>query len=93
MDWRKIVGFYNVAKLKGFTKGAEACFRTQSALSHQIKNLEQELDCQLFNRGRRCTLELTLAGEKMFKFAETILKEHNQFKNCSVSKESGQIRG
>jgi DNA-binding transcriptional LysR family regulator len=81
MEWQKIVGFYNVATLKSFTKGAEACFRTQSALSHQIKNLERELDCQLFKRGRRGTLELTLAGEKMLKFTETVLTEHDQLKN------------
>ena len=54
MEWQQILGFYHVAKLKSFTRAAEATYRTQSALTQQIKSLEAELDCQLFERvGKR----------------------------------------
>ena len=50
MEWQQIIGFYHVTKLGSFTKAAEATFRTQSAISQQIKNLEEELGCQLLER-------------------------------------------
>jgi DNA-binding transcriptional LysR family regulator len=37
MEWQQIIGFYQVAKLGSFTKAGDATFRTQSALSQQIK--------------------------------------------------------
>ena len=50
MEWQQILGFYHVAKLQSFTKAGEATFRTQSALSQQIKALEVELDAPLIER-------------------------------------------
>ncbi|GAV19935.1 LysR family transcriptional regulator, glycine cleavage system transcriptional activator [Mariprofundus micogutta] len=43
---------------------AEALFVTPSALSHQIRGLEQHLDMQLFHRNQH-GLKLTIAGEKL----------------------------
>lgn len=77
MEWQQITGFYHVAKLGSFTKAAEATFRTQSALTHQIKTLEAELDCLLFERiGKRKVL-LTPSGEKLFAFAEMLREQYN----------------
>ena len=45
-----------------FWKTSEKVFITQSALSRQIKNLEQELGFQLFERDKR-NVQLTSAGE------------------------------
>lgn len=77
MEWQQIVGFYHVAKLGSFTKAANATFRTQSAISQQIKNLEEELGCQLFERIGKRKLRLTSAGNRFFKFSETILERHS----------------
>ena len=77
MEWQQIIGFYHVAKLGSFTKAAEATFRTQSALSQQIKNLEDELACLLLERIGRRGLRLTTAGESVLKFTETILERHD----------------
>lgn len=79
MEWQQIIGFYHVAKLRSFTKAAEATFRTQSALSQQIKNLEEELGCQLFERIGRRKLQLTSAGERFFSFAQEILERYEDF--------------
>jgi DNA-binding transcriptional LysR family regulator len=78
MEWQQIIGFYHVAKLESFTKAASATFRTQSALSQQIKALEKELDCQLLERIGKRSLKLTLAGEKFLKFSESLLEKRDQ---------------
>ena len=76
MEWQQIIGFYHVAKLGSFTKAANITFRTQSAISQQVKNLEEELGCQLFERIGKHKLRLTSAGNRFFKFSETILERH-----------------
>jgi len=75
MDWQQIIGFYHLAKLGSFTKAAEATFRTQSALSQQIKALEAELDCQLVERIGTRKLRLTPAGERLLVFAREVLEK------------------
>jgi DNA-binding transcriptional LysR family regulator len=77
MEWHQIVGFYHVARLGNFTRAAEATFRTQSALSQQIKALEVELDCLLLERIGKRKLRLTPAGEEFFKFSEGILEKYD----------------
>jgi DNA-binding transcriptional LysR family regulator len=88
MDWQQIIGFYYVAKLGSFTKAGDATFRTQSALSQQIKNLEQELGCQLLERIGRRKLRLTSAGQKFFKFSETSLERYQ-----SLTEELNELKG
>ena len=63
MEWQQLLGFYQVAKLGSFTKAAEATFRTQSALSQQVKALEDELGGRLLERLGKRRLKLTAAGE------------------------------
>jgi len=88
MEWQQILGFYHVAKLGSFTKAANTTFRTQSAISQQIKNLEEELGCQLFERIGKRKLRLTSAGNRFFKFSETILERH-----ASLIDEINEIKG
>ena len=88
MEWQQIMGFYYVAKLGSFTKAANATFRTQSAISQQIKNLEEELGCQLLERIGKRKLRLTSAGERFFKFSESILEKYN-----SLTEEINEIKG
>ncbi len=78
MEWRQIIGFLHVAKLKSFTRAAQATYRTQSALTQQVKSLEDEFDCQLFERIGKRKVILTALGERFFKFAESLLVEHEQ---------------
>jgi len=88
MEWQQIIGFYYVAKLRSFTKAANATFRTQSAISQQIKSLEEELGCQLLERIGKRKLRLTSAGERFFKFSESILEKYN-----SLTEEINEIKG
>ena len=88
MEWQQIIGFYYVAKLGSFTKAAGATFRTQSALSQQVKNLEEELGCRLLERIGRRKLRLTSAGQKFFKFSETSLERYQ-----SLTEELNELKG
>jgi len=88
MEWQQIIGFYHVARLGSFTKAAEATFRTQSALSQQIKNLEEELECRLLERIGKRKLRLTSAGERFYQFAETILERYD-----SLTEELNELKG
>jgi DNA-binding transcriptional LysR family regulator len=75
MEWQQMIGFYRAAKLESFTKAANATLRTQSALSQQIKALEQELDCTLFERIGKRKLVLTTAGERFLRFTEALFEQ------------------
>ena len=95
MEWNQIIGFYNVAKLGGFTKAAESTFKTQSALTYQVKALETELDCLLFERIGKRKIYLTPAGEKFFEFAEFLIEKYNYLiEDLNESKEQrkGQLK-
>ena len=81
MEWHQIVGFHHVAKTGSFTRAAAAAFRTQSALSQQIKALEDELGCLLFERIGRKKLRLTQCGAAFLEFAEEVLDRHALFRD------------
>ena len=47
---------------------------TQSAISHQVRNLEEQLEVQLFDRSRK-QLALTAAGQRLLAVASSALEE------------------
>ncbi len=55
-------------------KAAERLHVTQSALSHQLKDLEQRLEVRLYHRKGK-PLRFTPAGERLLKLAERVLPE------------------
>jgi DNA-binding transcriptional LysR family regulator len=95
MEWQQIISFYHLARLGSFTRAAEVTFRTQSALSQQIKNLEQELGCRLFERIGRKKLRITLAGEKVLEFVRNSIEGHDNLLsvlNEIKGQQSGRLR-
>lgn len=50
MEDHRLKAFCLVFEMKSFSKAAEAKFMTQSAMSHLIKNLENEIGMTLFIR-------------------------------------------
>jgi len=72
MDWDKLKIFHVVASSGSFTHAGEKLFLSQSAVSRQIKALEESLKITLFNRHAR-GLSLTEEGETLFKTAEEVL--------------------
>jgi DNA-binding transcriptional LysR family regulator len=78
MEWQQIVGFYHVARLGSFTRAGEATLRTQSALSQQVKALEDEFGCRFFERSGTRKVVLTPAGERFLEFCESVLKGYEK---------------
>jgi DNA-binding transcriptional LysR family regulator len=71
MEFDQLRGFLETAREKSFTRAAEKLFRTQPAVSLQIKSLESELGQKLFERhGKR--VSLTEAGRLLYGRAEQI---------------------
>ena len=67
-----IQGFEAAARNLSFTKAAEELFLTQSAVSRQIKALEDHLGIELFERRHRA-LALTHDGEALYRVATDVL--------------------
>lgn len=77
MDLDQLHTFLEIVRLKSFSKAAQTCFRTQPAISAQVRQLEQELGAALFERlGTR--IALTPAGRILADFAEQILALRRQ---------------
>jgi DNA-binding transcriptional LysR family regulator len=73
MDFDQLHTFLEIVRLKSFSKAAQTCYRTQPAISAQIRQLEQELKTELFERfGSR--ISLTTAGRVFAGYAEQILE-------------------
>jgi DNA-binding transcriptional LysR family regulator len=72
MDLDLLHTFLEIVRLKSFSKAAQTCYRTQPAISAQVRQLEQELNTTLFDRlGTR--ISLTVAGRIFAEHAEQIL--------------------
>lgn len=72
MDLDQLHTFLEIVRLNSFSKAAQTCYRTQPAISAQVRQLEQELNAPLFERlGTR--IALTPAGKIFCEYAEQIL--------------------
>ncbi len=83
-----------VAATGSLTKAAESLFRTQSALSHQLKEVETTLGSPLFYRVNK-RMVLTPIGERLLSSAHVILDELEQAEaeiEQTINGEAGLIR-
>ena len=77
MDLDQLHTFLEIVRLKSFSKAAQTCYRTQPAISAQVRQLEHELNATLFERlGTR--IALTHAGRIFSAYAEQILDLRRQ---------------
>lgn len=72
MNLKQIRYALAVAEEQSFTRAAQRCHTVQSALSHQIAKLEEELGCTLFERTSR-RVRLTPAGQAFIPSAQRLL--------------------
>ena len=72
MDYDQLASFLEVAKLQSFSRAAEKIYRTQPAISAQVRLLEQECGEKLFDRSGKKVL-LTPAGEILQRYAQRII--------------------
>jgi DNA-binding transcriptional LysR family regulator len=74
LDTRQIRAFCVLARKASFTLAARELFLSQSAVSHSMRALEEDIGCRLFDRVGKKVL-LTQAGEQLLQHAEKILEE------------------
>ena len=92
LDIDALRAFAAVADHKSFTRAAESVSRTQSAVSVQIKNLEQRLGFELFERTRR-TVGLTPRGERLLGYARDILRLNDEgVRDVTAVRVQGRVR-
>ncbi|MGB9029329.1 MAG: LysR family transcriptional regulator [Acidobacteriaceae bacterium] len=73
MDLYQLETFLAVAEEKGFSRAAARMRRTQPAISHAIRKLEEEIGQPLFERASR-DATLTATGKLLRTFAERLLR-------------------
>ncbi|TCV91106.1 DNA-binding transcriptional LysR family regulator [Luteibacter rhizovicinus] len=73
LDPALLRAFVAVKEAGGFTRAAQRLHLTQSAISHQIRRLEEQVGRQLLYRTTRA-LTLTEDGEDLLQYAEKILQ-------------------
>ena len=79
MELRNLITFTHVAELGSFTRAAEQLGYSQSTISFQIKQLEEELGCLLFERINH-TVTLTQRGRELVSYAHQIRALTDSFK-------------
>src|ERR1700724_4001504 len=69
MDFDQLQTFLEVARHASFSRAAEKRFRTQPAISSQIRSLEDEVGAKLFDRSGG-KVSLTVSGKVFQEFCE-----------------------
>jgi DNA-binding transcriptional LysR family regulator len=73
LDVDQLRAFIAIAETGSFTKAAEVVNKTQSAVSMQMKRLEERLDRPIFSRDGRAS-KLTEDGQRLLDYARRIVK-------------------
>jgi len=73
MDFDQLETFISVARLLSFSRAADKRFRTQPAISSQIRLLEEEVGAKLLDRSGG-KVSLTASGKLFLKFSEELLE-------------------
>ena len=87
MELRNLITFIHVAELGSFTKAAEQLGYSQSTVSFQIKQLEDELECLLFERINH-TITLTARGHELVSYAHRIRALTEDFRDSLTKDEN-----
>jgi DNA-binding transcriptional LysR family regulator len=77
MDFDQLTTFVEVAKLRSFSRAGQKLFRSQPAVSAQIRLLEQEYGEKLLDRSGK-SVRLTTAGAVLFDYAGRMLSLRNE---------------
>lgn len=84
MDLKQLSYFVKIVEEGSISGAAKKLFMSQPPLSSQMKLLETELDCTLFERGSR-TIRLTEAGETLYNYSRSLLQLSNVAKQETMN--------
>src|SRR5262245_16152530 len=74
LDTRHLKLIVAISEERSVTRAGERLYLTQSALSHQLRDIEERLGTPLFNRVNKRMI-LTPAGERLLQSARQVLNE------------------
>jgi len=77
MDFDHLITFLEIAKQGSFSRAGQKLYRSQPAVSAQIRQLEQEYGQKLFDRVGK-SVRLTVAGETLLEYAGRLLTLRNE---------------
>lgn len=77
MDFDQLTTFLEIAKLGSFSRAGQKLYRSQPAVSAQIRQLEQEYGSKLFDRVGK-SIRLTSAGEALLEYADRLITLRNE---------------
>ena len=80
---KQIEYFVAIVDYQSFTKAADECYISQSAISQQMKALEKDLGVQLLVRKNR-SFSLTPAGEYFYRHGKSLLKDAQILKDETI---------
>lgn len=83
MEFRQLQTFVIITHAESFSRAAELLGYSQSAVTVQIRLLEEELQVRLFDRMGKKTV-LTAQGRQLLEYANRIIQEVNQAKSAIV---------
>ena len=91
MEERNLRQFVNLAESLHFGRASEISHVSPSALSRNIRHLEEEVGAPLFERNNR-SVALTHAGQIFLEYARDSLLQWDDLRN-RLMEESGELRG
>ena len=77
MDFDHLITFMEISKQGSFSRAGQKLYRSQPAVSAQIRQLEQEYGQKLFDRVGK-SVRLTVAGETLLEYAGRLLTLRNE---------------
>lgn len=91
MDFDHIITFLEIAKQGSFSRAGQKLYRSQPAVSAQIRQLEEEYGQKLFDRVGK-SVRLTAAGEVLLEYAGRLVTLRNESLRA-VADQSSSPRG
>ncbi len=89
MELIQLLSFYQIVKTGSFSQASKNVARSPSAVSHQIKNLEEDFNVKLFERlGKRVTL--TEEGRILFEVISTFFNDLENLKRVYADMHDGR---
>jgi len=91
VDFRHLEYLVAIHEGKNFTKAAERVYRSQPAVSQQIRALEDDVGFPIFVRGGRDGVSPTPAGELILNWARNVLAERREIFIMALAIHQGDV--
>jgi LysR family transcriptional regulator, hydrogen peroxide-inducible genes activator len=91
VDFRHLEYLVAIHEGKNFTKAAERLYRSQPAVSQQIRALEDDVGFPIFVRGGRDGVSPTRAGELVLNWARNVLSERREIFILALAIHNGDV--